>query len=494
MVFLGKIISILLVHAFLVSCTIFPFYSHRNKKDKVTRNKYTQNLENNAPSGAYLASYDVNWQLDYDCRNNWKFQQGNTSLPVSECPQNDSNFIGMAISGGGSRSAVFSAAVFFELRRYGILQQVDVISSVSGGSLTAAYYTLSCDQSDNPQECPPTVEGPPRFIWEPEEVFSNLEKNFIGRWVLNWFWPDNILRYWLTYYDRTDVMVETFSDNLFDNSILGGEGFRFHDLNPQRPFLIINATDNTRQATKDIRSDNLNLDFTFTDKHFSKIKSSLAQYPIANAVMASSAFPAAFNYNTLRNYSADEKRYVHLFDGGTSDNLGLSALEKILSKIDPPSKRQPDKQIKLLVILIDAYRPTRGKSSRDPDPRSVFDFILDSNFIDAYDTLMAKMRDDKIDKMISILNNGDSRSGKLIHFEFDDLKEIRPDIYEVLKNIDTSFSIESNDANCLKEAARILVASEMEKLRESNSWSKLIQYPPSEAYQIEPCLPEKNNQ
>jgi len=485
--FLGKIISILIVHAFLVSCTIFPFYSHQNKKDKVTRNKYTQNLENNAPSGAYLASYDVNWQLDFDCRNNWEFQQGDNLLPVSGCPQNDSNFIGMAISGGGSRSAVFSAAVFFELQRYGILQQVDVMSSVSGGSLTAAYYTLSCDQSDNPQKCPPTVEGPPRYIWEPAEVFSNLEKNFIGRWVSNWFWPDNILRYWFTYYDRTDVMVETFSDNLFDNSRLGGEGFRFHDLNPQRPFLILNATNNTR-------SDNLELEFTFTDKYFSEIKSNLAQYPIANAVMASSAFPAAFNYNTLRNYSFDEKRYVHLFDGGTSDNLGLSALEKVLCKIDAPSKRQSDKKMKLLVILIDAHIPTRGKSSRDPDPRSVFDYFLDTNFVDTYDTLMAKMRDDKIKGMRNILNKGDSKSGKLIHVKFDDLNKINRNIYEVVKNIDTSFNIGSNEANCLKHAARILVEGEMEKLRENNSWSTLAQDPPSEAYPIEPCLPEENNQ
>jgi hypothetical protein len=107
---------------------------------------------------------------------------------------------------------------------------------------------------------------------------------------------------------------------------------------------------------------------------------------------------------------------------------------------------------------------------------------------------MAEMRTGKIDEMISILNNGDSRSGKLVHVEFDDLKEIKPDIYEVVKNIDTSFNIESNEANCLKEAARILVESEMEKLRESNSWSKFIQNPPSEAYPIEPCLPEENNQ
>ena len=147
-----------------------------------------------------------------------------------------------------------------------------------------------------------------------------------------------------------------------------------------------------------------------------------------------------------------------------------------------------------MVILIDAYKPARGKSSRDPDPRSVFDYVLDTNFIDAYDTLMAKMRNDKIDKMREILNNGDSKSGKLIHVQFDELKEINPDIYSVVKNIDTSFKIGSNESNCLKHAARILVESEMKKLRESNLWSTLLRDPPSEAYQIEACLPEEKNQ
>lgn len=124
----------------------------------------------------------------------------------------------------------------------------------------------------------------------------------------------------------------------------------------------------------------------------------------------------------------------------------------------------------------------------------MFDYFLDTNFIDTYDTLMAEMRTAKIKEMINILNDGDGRSGKLIHVGFDDLKEIKPDIYEVVKNIDTSFNIGSNEANCLKEAARILVEREMDKLWESNSWSKLIQNPPSKAYPIEPCLPEDNIQ
>ena len=62
----------------------------------------------------------------------------------------DGWFVGLAISGGGSRSANFSAAVMFELQRLGLLDRVDVISSVSGGSLTAAYYCLAPDADWNP--------------------------------------------------------------------------------------------------------------------------------------------------------------------------------------------------------------------------------------------------------------------------------------------------------------------------------------------------------
>ncbi len=51
-------------------------------------------------------------------------------------------FIGIAISGGGSRAATFGLATLRELDRLGILDHTSAISSVSGGSLPAAYYAL----------------------------------------------------------------------------------------------------------------------------------------------------------------------------------------------------------------------------------------------------------------------------------------------------------------------------------------------------------------
>jgi hypothetical protein len=51
-------------------------------------------------------------------------------------------FVGVAISGGGSRAANFGAAMLEELDALGLLDQATAISGVSGGSLPAAYYSL----------------------------------------------------------------------------------------------------------------------------------------------------------------------------------------------------------------------------------------------------------------------------------------------------------------------------------------------------------------
>lgn len=50
--------------------------------------------------------------------------------------------IGLALSGGGYRGAAYHLGVLRILNRLGVLDKVDVISSVSGGSIVAAYYAL----------------------------------------------------------------------------------------------------------------------------------------------------------------------------------------------------------------------------------------------------------------------------------------------------------------------------------------------------------------
>ena len=71
---------------------------------------------------------------------------------VAEQSDRSSNVLLMlAFSGGGTRAAAFSYGVLKELsetglgrqgRRYRLSDEVDVITSVSGGSFTAAYFGL----------------------------------------------------------------------------------------------------------------------------------------------------------------------------------------------------------------------------------------------------------------------------------------------------------------------------------------------------------------
>jgi predicted acylesterase/phospholipase RssA len=107
----------------------------------------------------YIASTDVRHEDGWRCRNAWSGAPPERSIDrcLADATRRDPDFIALAFSGGGSRAAVFSAAVMFELRRHGILQRADVLSSASGGSVAAALYAASCDDA---QDCPAAAPRP----------------------------------------------------------------------------------------------------------------------------------------------------------------------------------------------------------------------------------------------------------------------------------------------------------------------------------------------
>jgi len=462
-------------------CSIIPVYSYQNKQS-VSDPEYTRGQNSDVKGSESVASIDVPWDIDPECRNSLK-----TNEDTSICKRSDDHFIGISISGGGSRSAVFSAAVLFELDRYSlesshadlsILKQTDVISSVSGGSLTSAYYALSCDRRSG---CPETVEGPRRRIWNEKQVYKKLSKSFQRRWVLNTFWPENFLRLWFTNFDRTDVMAETLSDNLYDNSFFGGESFRFQDLNRQRPNLIINSSDNTENISVNERY------FTFTREDFDKIYSDLRRYPIGNAVAASSAYPAVFNYVTLRDYSHSGKRYRHLFDAGTYDNLGLFSIKRIIKNIHTKEKHNPKWQnASKIVFLIDAHTDKGSrKRSDDPEVKGFLQYFVDMSFLDSYDSMLSSLRFHLIDTFHSFLSEMGVKNHPLVVFGFDSLlktskdksidcaailKEQNPGdqkmlnlcrFHDRLHRIPTRFRISKKDRGCLILAAKIIVKKEI---------------------------------
>ena len=222
---------------------------------------------------------------------------GRSSAATAADVRPDGCFVGLALSGGGSRSANFSAACMFQLQRLGVLEHVDYISSVSGGSLTAAYYCLFADGAGG---------------WNPARVQRKLTHSFATDLIWRTFTPWNLPALWFSNWDRSDILADSFTRHLFSRN---GRKLTFGDLRPDRPRLLINATD--------LQSGRR---FVFSNETFDEINSDLAKYPISNAVVASAAVPVLMHHVTLRDFSTTFRQYRHLIDGGVVDNLGVQSL------------------------------------------------------------------------------------------------------------------------------------------------------------------------
>ena len=285
---------------------------------------------------------------------------------ISSSDLKNGTFIGIAMSGGGSRAANFSAAALLQLENLGILQQATALSSVSGSSLTAAYYGLFSEDKIH--------------HWNPKQVRERLVKNFELDWFWRWFLPWNIARYWFTGFDRSDIMADVFDHNLFEDKTFG-------QMPRTTPKILINATSLTDNGAS----------YLFTDEAFNKIGSGLDKYAVSRAVMASGAFPGAFHNVTLRDYT-QPKQYVHLFDGGPSDNLGINSLRKIARDLYlGPESAHPKK---CLVLIIDAYTQGWNLSREESDTRkAITDFVIDTNALEASSVLLALRRDRLLEEM-----------------------------------------------------------------------------------------------
>lgn len=412
----------LLILAFLNSCA--PWISHSNEKNK---NKddlvYTR------------ASFDI-----------------------QENRGKDDVLVLLALSGGGSRAAYFSGMVMIELDKLfdnvDLLKEVDMISSVSGGSLPAAYYCLSrdpssqatvkdflwpepdLDQSKVSEVAPQamfdketnlfTITGEMtqaqkkgilnllndqrnqekindlskisninRRIWDYDHVNKGMKKNYEKRLLGSMFLPHNILLYWTSPWDRSDILAQVFADNLFDSGAMFdpklNNDFKFEHLNAERPYLILNATDGTENTSEEHHFGNV---FTFTKTEFEEKGSDIREFPISKAVTASAAFPGLFNYVTLRDYSKNNKKnvYVHVFDGGNADNLGIKSLKKAIDENQKKFKN-------IIVILVDAFVNASGgidRNKKDGRKGYFLTRIVDMNFLDSLDILLQTKRDEQI--------------------------------------------------------------------------------------------------
>jgi len=299
----------------------------------------------------------------------------------------DSLFVIVTFSGGGTRAAALAFGVLEALRdttiewqgrRTRLLDEVDVISSISGGSFPAAYYALRGEKTFE--------EFPRRFLYRP------IQSELIGLALA----PASWLKLAGSSFGRSDLAAE-----LYDREVFGGATYADVIARQRRPFVILNATDMSSGAP-----------FPFIQDQFDLLCSDLAGVTLARAAAASSAFPGGLTALTFRNYAgacgyaqpawvalagADHasrvnprrsaraenrlslaaagpaRPYLHLTDGGVADNLGLrDPLEAIASADHPWSvlrMMNRERVDKLVVIVVNAAtRPAAGRDRRADVP------------------------------------------------------------------------------------------------------------------------------
>lgn len=296
----------------------------------------------------------------------------------SEPKDADKTFVVLTFSGGGTRAAALSYGVLEKMKAVGLpgtnktlLDEVDVVSTISGGSFTGAYYVLFGDR-----------------------IFTDFKGRFLNRDIegelaAKLFNPVNWFRLASPYYSRIDLAAELYDETIFDSKKFGALSQK-----KRHPFLIIGATDLYNGAR-----------FEFTGDRFRYLGSDLDTYPIARAVAASSAFPfllspiSLFNYplssgaskktdedelapdnywlNKRRYYASENKTiydntkefpYVHLMDGGLADNLGLRAVYDLYVRGGIRARINDGTIHRFLVIVVNARTDNPQTIQKEESP------------------------------------------------------------------------------------------------------------------------------
>ena len=284
----------------------------------------------------------------------------------------DDTIIALSFSGGGTRAAAFAFGVLNGLEETpapgvapgsSLLDRVDFVTGVSGGSVLAAYYGLKKRKA--------LADFKQRFLLRNAE--ENLQMNLsllnIAKGLQGGVNDPTVFPRWL-------------DDNLFEHATFKTL------LQQRRPYIWINASDVYNRTP-----------FIFGRVAFGALCSDLSSYPISTAVAASAAVPVIFapvvieGYpghcpiplppwvdrvranpdaapllrlfaNAMARYHSGEVRYVKLLDGGMVDNYGLAGftIARLLSTTPygPLEPQQAVRLRRLLFVVADSGRAPSG--------------------------------------------------------------------------------------------------------------------------------------
>jgi NTE family protein len=388
----------------------------------------------------------------------------------------DIGFI-LNFSGGGTRAAAMAYGVLQELRDTPIningqqkrmLDEVDQISSVSGGSFTAAYYGLNGDG-----------------------IFDTFEEAFLRRNVqdhMKWslLTPTN----WFGSKGRTQRAIEYYQEILFHDATFADM------LHPGRPLIVINASD----LASGVR-------FSFLQGYFDLLCSDLLTFPVANAVAASSAVPVVFNPVVLENYpdcpghelvippavleqaktdpelamlfdgvktysDKENSRYVFLVDGGITDNLGLRAMTDVITVSGGPGallnkvqKKPPGTVVFISVNASTEQVSELGKTNKQPSILQAVNSMSDVQ-LHRYNAATVALLQNQLASWAAAISTPEQPvTPYFIQVTFEAVQQQQLKLF--LNKIPTSFNLTDEQVDTLIDSARTL-------LRENPDFQKLI--------------------
>ena len=297
---------------------------------------------------------------------------------VTPAPDRDV-LIGLAVSGGGSRAALFAAGAFEALSKIrvgpekrSLLEQVPYISSVSGGSMASSYFVARKPTHAVPMLGPEgtlTQEYQDFFNRFKEDMKFDLEGLIVKRQLFRLRWINPAWTAW----SLAELLDESYLD-----------GMRFKDLairesQGDSPRLLVNATlyNNGRrfvlstlpreasqydvfldlQRLSGVRKLNEEAEHILRTRWESlhsvtpeDIKLDTCSVRMASAVVASMSFPPVVGPISFKVKGQD--KYWHVGDGGLADNTGVESLLMVFLK-----KLQERKAQRALIISFDSSFP-----------------------------------------------------------------------------------------------------------------------------------------
>jgi predicted acylesterase/phospholipase RssA len=294
--------------------------------------------------------------------------------------------IGIAISGGGSRAALFGAASLEALAKlqvgspaHSLLEDISVISSVSGGSMATSYFAAV-----KPRKDVPILTASGELSAEYQTFFAKYKDTMNQDYEKPLLWHNLVRLRWFNPAWTAKSLAEYLNSQFLHDMTF--QHVREREVGGEIPRLLINTTlynDGRRLVFTTVPHEQTQYDLlkdvsrSVGAGRLSKASAELMQVKWASlqsvtpqalhldlcpiklgaAVAASMSFPPIVGPITFK--VEGEDRYWHAGDGGLSDNMGMESLAMVaLHALQQKTVRR------VLIIAFDSSFPFAVGSDR----------------------------------------------------------------------------------------------------------------------------------